>query len=463
MKVNKVCCIGAGYVGGPTMAVIALKCPDIEVTVVDVSKERIDAWNGPFDQLPVYEPGLKEVVEESRGRNLFFSTDIDLAIDRSQMVFMAVNTPTKKDGEGAGMAADLKYVEACAKNIARVSKTNKIVIEKSTLPVRTAEKIKEILLKYGRKDVNFEILSNPEFLAEGTAIKDLFKSDRVLIGGETSESGQKAVKALLDIYARWIPLEKILTTNVWSSELAKLASNAMLAQRISSINSLSALCEETGADIDELSEAIGMDHRIGPEFLKTSVGFGGSCFQKDLLNLVYLCQFYGLDQVANYWHQVIKINDYQKNRFVQKIIDGFGGNIKNKTITILGWAFKANTNDTRESPAINVTNNLLEAGAKIIIYDPLVKKDRIRMDLKHLWKSLSLPEQEIKKRNSLVTIVKDHKSALNHSKAIAILTEWEEFKHFKWDAISKVSKVFDGRKIIKKNDLNTDSIYSIGV
>ena len=463
MKVNKVCCIGAGYVGGPTMAVIALKCPEIEVTVVDVSKERIDAWNGPFDQLPVYEPGLKEVVKESRGRNLFFSTDIDGAIDRSEMVFMAVNTPTKKDGEGAGMAANLKYIEACAKNIALVAREDKIIIEKSTLPVRTAEKIKEILLKYGRKDVNFEILSNPEFLAEGTAIQDLFKSDRVLIGGDTTESGQNAVKALLDIYAQWIPKEKILTTNVWSSELAKLASNAMLAQRISSINSLSALCEKTGADIDELSKAIGMDHRIGPEFLKTSVGFGGSCFQKDILNLVYLCQFYGLDEVAEYWHRIVKINDYQKNRFAQKIIDGMGGNIKDKIITILGWAFKANTNDSRESPAIYVTNNLLEAGAKIKIYDPMVKKDRIRMDLKNLWKSLSITEQEKKKRNSSVIIVEDQKVALNDSMAVVILTEWEEFKHFKWDVISKFSKVFDGRKIIKKNDLNVDSLYSIGL
>ena len=463
MKVNKVCCIGAGYVGGPTMAVIALKCPEIEVTVVDVSKEKIDAWNGPFDQLPVYEPGLKEVVKESRGRNLFFSTDIDGAIDRSEMIFMAVNTPTKKDGEGAGMAANLKYIEACAKNIALVAREDKIIIEKSTLPVRTAEKIKEILLKYGRKDVNFEILSNPEFLAEGTAIQDLFKSDRVLIGGDTTESGQNAVNALLDIYAQWIPKEKILTTNVWSSELAKLASNAMLAQRISSINSLSALCEKTGADIDELSKAIGMDHRIGTEFLKTSVGFGGSCFQKDLLNLVYLCQFYGLGEVADYWYRIVKINDYQKNRFAQKIIDGMGGDIKDKIITILGWAFKANTNDSRESPAIYVTNNLLKAGAKIKIYDPLVEKERIIMDLKNLWESLSITEQEMKKRSSSVIIVEDQTTAINDSMAVAILTEWEEFKYLKWDVISKFSKVFDGRKIIKKDDLNMDSIYSIGV
>ena len=322
MKIKKICCIGAGYVGGPTMAVIALKCPDIKVTVVDLNEERIVAWNGPLDTLPVYEPGLAEVVAAARGRNLFFSIEVDRAIEEAEMIFMAVNTPTKTEGEGAGMAADLSYVEACAKNIAKVAKTNKIVIEKSTLPVRTAEKIKEILDREG-KEAHFEILSNPEFLAEGTAIQDLFKSDRVLIGGDETESGQKAVQTLIDIYLNWIPKEQILTTNVWSSELSKLASNAMLAQRISSINSLSALCEKTGADIDELSKAIGMDHRIGPKFLKASVGFGGSCFQKDILNFVYLCRYYGLDEVAEYWHQVIKINDYQKVRFAQKIIDHF--------------------------------------------------------------------------------------------------------------------------------------------
>ena len=462
MKVERICCIGAGYVGGPTMAVIALKCPEIEVTVVDVSKERIDAWNGPFDQLPVYEPGLKEVVEESRGRNLFFSTDIDRAIDRSQMVFMAVNTPTKKDGKGAGMAADLKYVEACAKNIARVSKTNKIVVEKSTLPVRTAEKIKEILLKYGRKDLNFEILSNPEFLAEGTAIQDLFKSDRVLIGGDSTESGKEAIDALLNIYAQWIPKEKILTTNVWSSELAKLASNAMLAQRISSINSFSALCEKTGADIQELSKAIGMDHRIGPKFLETSVGFGGSCFKKDILNLVYLSKKFGLVEVAEYWYQVLKINDYQKNRFAKKIIDDLGGNIKGHSITVLGWAFKSNTNDTRESPAIYLANKLIEAGAKIKIYDPLVKEDRIRMDLKLLWELSSLTDEETKKRNDSIVVVYDPKEALDETIAVAIVTEWEQFKNYNWSEISQKKKIFDGRKIIPKKLLDIDTIYSLG-
>ena len=304
MQVKKICCIGAGYVGGPTMAVIAFKCPYINVTVVDANSEKIKAWNGPLENLPIYEPGLSDIVKEVRGRNLFFSDDIAGNIEKSEMIFMAVNTPTKTEGAGAGMAADLRYVEACARDISKYSKSDKIVVEKSTLPVRTAEKIKEIL-EENSDDINFEILSNPEFLAEGTAIQDLFKSDRVLIGGDETQTGQNAIKALVDIYSNWIPKDKILTTNVWSSELAKLASNAMLAQRISSINSLSALCEKTGAYINEISNAIGSDHRIGPHFLKASVGFGGSCFQKDILNLVYLCNYYGLDDVAEYWEQVI--------------------------------------------------------------------------------------------------------------------------------------------------------------
>ena len=386
MQIKNICCIGAGYVGGPTMAVIALKCPDINVTVVDINTQRIEAWNGPLENLPIHEPGLLEVVAEARGRNLFFSTEVDKAIDAAEMIFMAVNTPTRTEGKGAGMAADLKYVEACAKTIAQVAKTDKIVIEKSTLPVRTAEKIKEILDKNGN-GVHFEILSNPEFLAEGTAIQDLFKSDRVLIGGDNTESGQKAVQTLVDIYANWIPREKILTTNVWSSELAKLASNAMLAQRISSINSLSALCEKTGANINQLSKAIGMDHRIGPHFLNASVGFGGSCFQKDILNLVYLCKHFGLEEVAEYWHQVVKINNYQKDRFAQKIIDHFGNNLAGKRIVILGWAFKANTNDSRESPAIYVAEKLFKSGAIIDIYDPMVSKESILRDIEFYWEA----------------------------------------------------------------------------
>ena len=452
MQIKNICCIGAGYVGGPTMAVIALKCPHITVTVVDANPEKIKAWNGPLDSLPVYEPGLGEVVKEARGRNLFFSDDVAGNIEKAEMIFMAVNTPTKIEGEGAGIAADLRYVEACARDIAKYSKSDKIVIEKSTLPVRTAEKINEIL-EENSTDIHFEILSNPEFLAEGTAIQDLFKSDRVLVGGDETESGQKAVQTLVDIYANWIPKEKILTTNVWSSELAKLASNAMLAQRISSINSLSAICEKTGADIDELSKAIGMDHRIGPHFLKASVGFGGSCFQKDILNLVYLCKYYGLDQVAEYWHQVVKINDYQKERFAQKIIDHLGGDLTGKTIAILGWAFKANTNDSRESPSIFITDKLLEKGAKIHVYDPYVKKETIKTDLVNFNNS--------KKDESLTSIhnlfhFDDHKSAINDVEAVAILTPWKEFFEIKTSAI-----IFDGHLLYKKTKINP--FYSIGL
>ncbi|MDA9669585.1 nucleotide sugar dehydrogenase [Flavobacteriaceae bacterium] len=446
MQIKNICCIGAGYVGGPTMAVIALKCPHINVTVVDANPEKIKAWNGPLDELPVYEPGLAEVVKEARGRNLFFSSDIPGNIEKAEMIFMAVNTPTKTEGEGAGMAADLRYIEACAHDIAKYSKSDKIVIEKSTLPVRTAEKIKEIL-EENSTDIHFEILSNPEFLAEGTAIEDLFKSDRILIGGDPSETGQKAVQALVNIYANWIPKEKILTTNVWSSELAKLASNAMLAQRISSINSLSALCEKTGANIDELSKAIGMDHRIGPKFLKASVGFGGSCFQKDVLNLVYLCKYYGLDEVAEYWHQVVKINDYQKDRFAKKIIDHFGGDLTGKTIAILGWAFKANTNDSRESPAIYVTEKLFKAGAILEIYDPMVSKESIFSDIDFYWESPKTGD--LTTRISVLDSVNTLDLSIN---ATAILTEWEAFKSLDFSK----TVVFDGRGVL------SSSTYSIG-
>jgi UDPglucose 6-dehydrogenase len=436
MKIKNICCIGAGYVGGPTMSVIALKCPHINVTVVDVNPERIKAWLGPLDNLPVYEPGLSDVVKKARGRNLFFSDDIAGNIEKAEMIFMAVNTPTKTEGEGAGMKADLQYIESCARDIARYSKKDKIVVEKSTLPVKTAEKVKEILYK-NSTDIHFEILSNPEFLAEGTAIQDLFKSDRVLIGGDDSESGQNAVKALVDIYANWIPKEKILTTNVWSSELSKLASNAMLAQRISSINSLSGLCEKTGANIDELSKAIGMDHRIGPKFLKASAGFGGSCFQKDILNLVYLCKFYGLEQEAEYWHQVVKINDNQKERFAQKVVDYFNGNLTGINIAILGWAFKANTNDSRESASIKVSEILYKSGASITIYDPMVHKRTILNDMESLWdKKASLNDERI-------TIV-EKISETKICDTFVILTEWEEFKLIDVEE-SKI--IFDGRNI----------------
>ena len=431
MQIKNICCIGAGYVGGPTMAVIALKCPHINVTVVDANPDKIKAWNGPLEQLPVYEPGLAEVVGEARGRNLFFSDDISGNIEKSEMIFMAVNTPTKTQGEGAGMAADLRYVEACARDIAKYSKSDKIVIEKSTLPVRTAEKIKEIL-EENSKGIHFEILSNPEFLAEGTAIQDLFKSDRVLIGGDETEYGQNAVQALVDVYSNWIPKEKILTTNVWSSELAKLASNAMLAQRISSINSLSALCENTGANIDELSKAIGMDHRIGPEFLKSSAGFGGSCFKKDILNLVYLCTYYKLFEIAEYWHQVVKINDFQKKRIVDKIKSDLNDKSQKYSITILGWAFKPNTNDSRESAAIYISKDLLNNGFKLNIFDPKVPAEKIKKDLKdynnfEIFDSVNL--------------------AIQKAKVILVLVEWDSFKTLQL----KEKKVYNTTKINFEN------------
>ena len=436
MEIKNICCIGAGYVGGPTMSVIALKCPHINVTVVDANPDRIKAWLGPLDELPIYEPGLSDVVREARGRNLFFSDDIAGNIEKAEMIFMAVNTPTKTEGEGAGMKADLRHIEACAKDIAKYSKKDKIVVEKSTLPVRTAEKVKEILYK-NSTDIHFEILSNPEFLAEGTAIQDLFKSDRVLIGGDDSESGQNAVKALVDIYANWIPKEKILTTNVWSSELSKLASNAMLAQRISSINSLSGLCEKTGANIDELSKAIGMDHRIGSKFLKASVGFGGSCFQKDILNLVYLCKFYGLDEEAEYWHQVVRINDNQKKRFAQKVIDYFNGDLTGIRIAILGWAFKANTNDSRESASIKVSEILYKSGASITIYDPMVQKRSIINDIESLW------DTKVNLNDKRINIV-EKISETKKCDTFVIITEWEEFKLIDVEE-SKI--IFDGRNI----------------
>ena len=436
MEIKNICCIGAGYVGGPTMSVIALKCPHINVTVVDANPDRIKAWLGPLDELPIYEPGLSDVVREARGRNLFFSDDIAGNIEKAEMIFMAVNTPTKTEGEGAGMKADLGNIEACARDIAKYSKKDKIVVEKSTLPVRTAEKVKEILYE-NSPDIHFEILSNPEFLAEGTAIQDLFKSDRVLIGGDDSESGQNAVKALVDIYANWIPKEKILTTNVWSSELSKLASNAMLAQRISSINSLSGLCEETGANIDELSKAIGMDHRIGSKFLKASVGFGGSCFQKDILNLVYLCKFYGLDEEAEYWHQVVRINDNQKKRFAQKVIDYFNGDLTGIRIAILGWAFKANTNDSRESASIKVSEILYKSGASITIYDPMVQKRSIVNDIESLW------DTKVKLNDKRINIV-EKISETKKCDTFIIITEWEEFKLIDVEE-SKI--IFDGRNI----------------
>ena len=462
MKIRNICCIGAGYVGGPTMAVIALKCPDINVTVVDVNKERIKAWNNKdLNQLPVYEPGLDSVIKQARGRNLFFSTDIDKAIDESEMIFIAVNTPTKTYGEGKGKAADLKYVELCARKIAQVAKNNKIVIEKSTLPVRTAEAVKTILEKTGNS-VSFEVLSNPEFLAEGTAINDLFKSDRVLIGGDQTSSGKEAIEKLVEIYTNWIPKEKIYTTNVWSSELSKLVANAFLAQRISSINSISAICEETGADVQEVSTAIGMDTRIGSKFLNASVGFGGSCFQKDILNLVYISESLGLHEVSEYWGQVVKINDYQKRRFAKKIIKSLFNTVAGKKITLLGWAFKKNTNDTRESAAIYIADFLIENGAEIHVYDPKVSKERMIADLGFLNTRTDL------KNKQLLSFHESPYSACDQSHAISIITEWDEFVDYDWQIIySKMirpAKIFDGRNILNIQKLRKIGfeVFSIG-
>ena len=420
MKIKNICCIGAGYVGGPTMAVIALKCPDINVSVVDSNKDKIKSWNGALDDLPVYEPGLPEIIDKTRNKNLFFRTDISNCIEESEMIFMAVNTPTKKTGKGAGMATDLRYVIKCAKLIAKYSKTDKIVIEKSTLPVRTAEKIKEILSKESN-NLHFEVLSNPEFLAEGTAIQDLFKSDRVLIGCEPTKSGQIAADKLVEIYENWIPPTKIIRSNIWSSELSKLASNAMLAQRISSINSLSALCKETGADIDEVSLSVGLDHRIGSHFLKVSPGFGGSCFQKDILSLVYLCKFYGLDIVAEYWYSIIKINNYQRSRIVEILKSFISQEKLKKEISLLGWAFKKNTNDSRESSSIYVTSCLLNMGYKINIYDPMVSKDRIELDLLDAGVKKHIIKKKLIIHNSLDQVIKKNLP-------IGIMTEWDEFK-----------------------------------
>ena len=447
MNINSICCIGAGYVGGPTMAVIAQKCPHIKVTVVDLNESRIAAWNDKdLANLPVYEPGLDKVVEEARGRNLFFSTEVDKAIDEAQMIFISVNTPTKNYGAGKGMAADLKYIELCARQIARVSKQDKIVVEKSTLPVRTAEAIKNILDNTGN-GVQFQILSNPEFLAEGTAVQDLHNPDRVLIGGDSSNEGKTAIQALIDIYANWVPVDKILTTNVWSSELSKLTANAFLAQRVSSINAISELCEKTGADVSEVSKAIGMDARIGSKFLKASVGFGGSCFQKDILNLVYIAKSYGLHAVADYWEQVVIMNDHQKNRFSKNIVQTLYNTVSGKKITLLGWAFKKDTNDTRESAAINIAQNLIAEQAKISVYDPKVSENQIKNDL------VELNEKEIK----LIVVNQDPYEACHNSHAIAILTEWDEFNTYDWqkiyDNMLKPAFVFDGRNLLNKKQM----------
>lgn len=442
----KICCIGAGYVGGPTMAVIAQKCPDIEVNVVDINTERVSAWNS--ENLPIYEPGLYNVVRECRGRNFFISNKIDEKIEEADIIFISVNTPTKTYGKGAGRSADLTYVERCARRIAQVASGDKIVVEKSTLPVRTAESIVRIF-RASSKSSSFQVLSNPEFLAEGTAIQDLHQPDRILIGGENTPMGRKAVDTLALIYARWVPRERIITTNLWSSELAKLVANALLAQRISSINAVSAICEETGADVEEVATSVGFDSRIGSRFLKASVGFGGSCFQKDILNLVYLCRHFGLPEVADYWEQVIKMNDYQKSRFSTKVFKKLFQTIADKRIAILGFAFKKDTNDTRESAAIYICRDLLREKAHLAIYDPAVSATQIKRDLEQFTV------------DSSVEVYDNANDACEGAHAILLLTEWDAFKDLDYSKIyqtmPKPAFIFDGRNL-----LNLEALSKIG-
>lgn len=463
MKIKDICCIGAGYVGGPTMAVIAQKCPKVKVTVVDINVKRIKQWNDEnVENIPIYEPGLSEIVKEARGRNLFFSTDVDKAIDEADMIFISVNTPTKTYGIGKGMAADLKWIELCARQIAEVSKSDKIVVEKSTLPVRTAAALKEILDSTGN-GVKYQILSNPEFLAEGTAVEDLKNPDRVLIGGDIeTQEGKEAMDALVNIYASWVPKERILTTNVWSSELSKLTANAFLAQRVSSINAISELCEKTGADVNEVAKAVGMDSRVGPKFLNASVGFGGSCFQKDILNLVYIARSFNLKEVADYWEQVILMNDHQKRRFAANMVRKMYNTVSGKKIAMLGWAFKKDTNDTRESASIYVADYLLNEQAEIVVYDPKVTEEQIYSDLDYLRSRSGDANRQA------VTVVNDPMEACEGAHAVAVLTEWDEFKELDWkkvyDNMLKPAFLFDGRRLLETNtkrDIGFE-FYSLG-
>ena len=436
-------CIGAGYVGGPTMAVIADRCPDHKVTVVDINAERIAAWNS--DELPIYEPGLEEVVKRCRNRNLFYSTDIPRGIREADVIFVSVNTPTKTFGAGAGKAADLQYLEKTARSIIEHAENDKIVVEKSTLPVRTAQALSRVLHS-NAKGLRFQIVSNPEFLAEGTAIRDLENPDRVLIGGLETPEGKQAVETVASIYRRWVDESRIITTNLWSSELTKLVSNALLAQRVSSVNSISALCEKTGADIDQVTAVAGRDSRIGKKFLKAGVGFGGSCFKKDILNLVYLCEFYGLPEVAAYWEQVIRINDYQAARFVRNMLAAMFNTLADKKIAILGFAFKADTGDTRESPAIAITRQLADEHARVAICDP---------------KALANARRDLKNCPTEIEYTNDPYAAVRGAHAIALVTDWKEFRDLDFqrifDAMEKPAFVFDGRNL-----LDAKKLYEIG-
>ena len=434
-----IACIGAGYVGGPTMAMIAMKCPQYKVHVVDVNEARIAAWK--TDDLPIYEPGLLEVVKAARDRNLFFSTDIDGAIREADIIFVSVNTPTKTFGDGAGRAADLQYWEKVARQIVRVAASPKIVVEKSTLPVKTAQTMEAILNAAGDR-IHFEVISNPEFLAEGTAVQDLLHPDRVLIGSRETPAGLKARQEIVDIYANWVPAEKIVTSNVWSAELSKLVANAFLAQRISSINSISALCEKTEASVREVARAVGMDSRVGPRFLNASVGFGGSCFKKDILNLVYICESYGLHEVARYWEGVLAMNEYQESRFVKAMIRYMFNTIVDKRIALFGFAFKADTSDTRQSPAIFVARKLLDERAQVVVTDPRAL-DNARLDLGDAAAGVQFTD--------------DPYQAARGAHAVAIMTEWELYRSLDWERIyasmEKPAFVFDGRNILDHQKL----------
>lgn len=449
MKKN-ILCIGAGYVGGPTMAVIADRCQDCKVTVVDINSKRIAAWNS--DNLPIFEPGLDEVVKRRRGKNLFYSTDIAGGIKAADIIFVSVNTPTKTFGAGAGKAADLQYLEKTARSIVEYADSDKIVVEKSTLPVRTAQAMSRIL-QSNTKNLNFPVLSNPEFLAEGTAISDLENPDRVLIGGMETPEGQAALNELVELYAQWVPRERIITTNLWSSELSKLVANALLAQRISSINSISALCEKTEANVYEVAAAAGRDSRIGPKFLNASIGFGGSCFKKDILNLVYLCEYYGLPEVATYWEQVVKMNNFQSRRFVQNMIGAMFNTVSAKKIAISGFAFKASTGDTRESPACAVCHQLLEERAELSIYDP---------------KALENAKIDLANAQGRINYCTSPYEAAKGAHAIAIMTEWNEFKELDYQRIfenmEKPAFIFDGRNIVDHQYLYElgFNVYPIG-
>jgi len=445
VRLNRICCIGAGYVGGPTCATIALKCPHITVTIVDLNEARIKAWNS--DNLPIYEPGLHEVVMQCRGKNLFFSTDVKKAVEEADIIFASVNTPTKVKGVGAGRAADLRFIEGVGRSVSNYANCSKIIIEKSTVPVKTAEALDRVLTSNKGKN-SFWILSNPEFLAEGTAMKDLANPDRVLIGGNTTREGAAAAKVLADVYANWVPRERILTTNLWSSELSKLVANAMLAQRVSSINAISLLCEKTGADVGEVSQAIGMDSRIGRKFLGASVGFGGSCFQKDILNLVYICESEGLHEVARYWQGVVDMNEHRKCTFASNIISTLFNTVTNKKIAVFGFAFKKDTGDVRETPAITVCDMLLNDGALVHVYDPKVHKEDALKEFGY---------HNMKVDQERLVFERDPESAAEGAHAIVVLTEWDEFKSLDYKnfygKMQKPAFVFDGRGILKHGEL----------